>query len=294
MTLRLAHNPRGHAVIRVQGLNANRPCQIEILNRSPRAKLPNKEIATQTQCFVAQHEIVEAVPLELICAPPGKKAVEASKGAQPQQKKPPNAPVPQHATALLLDLVAHPLLANTQRQRGSALSQGTFSRAVAAIKSRGFAGEVRWGRYRFLVLTEAGKKHVKSAHGLDAPKWPGKGGPEHRLAVQLLKRVWQDRGYKAGVEACVGPGRKLVDVFAEKTETGERLAIEYAHGESDEDENLKKDLTLGGVNKVIFVFPDKATQDRWKKRFEAKEELRRLLSRAELTLMAHVLKEIAS
>lgn len=287
MNIRLAKNPRGFAVLRIQGFNNNIPLQIEIQNTNPGQKLPNDEILAATEVFVASLPIQEGVPLALLLPKPAKNEAKATANAsQPSSSQ----PMPEQTVKVLISLVTRPFDPNTARCAALAMSQGGFSRSLAELERLGLVTTVPWGRYRFLVLTDEGRDHLEQKRGIQVPPLPGKGSVQHRLAAQLVRIVFEARGFQVGVEVPIGPDRKLVDLHAQKQ--GQRIGIEIAMGSSDEESNCIKDLAAGVLDSLMFVFPDSTMLKHWQERFKARPEIRQNLHKVEFALLTNLLKEL--
>ena len=83
----------------------------------------------------------------------------------------------------------------------------------------------------------------------------GKGGPQHRYLQNLVKRIAQERGYKATIEEAVLGGEGSVDVSIEGY--GEKIACEITvtTGYAWEIQNILKCLAAG-YDKVISISSD--------------------------------------
>jgi len=87
------------------------------------------------------------------------------------------------------------------------------------------------------------------------PVLPGRGGPEHKYLQQLVKRLAEDRGYRAIIEKPILGGAGSVDVSLEMGES--KIACEISVTSTDRQEfgNIGKCLAAG-YEKVILLASD--------------------------------------
>lgn len=93
---------------------------------------------------------------------------------------------------------------------------------------------------------------------VEIPIFEGKGGSQHRYLQSLIKRMAEEKGFRAVVEQPTADGAGSVDVGIEKD--GKRIACEISLTSTDEQElgNIQKCLA-SGYDKVILCSPDKKT-----------------------------------
>ncbi len=96
----------------------------------------------------------------------------------------------------------------------------------------------------------------KKARRVDIPIFEGTGGSQHRYLQSLIKRMAEEKGYRAIVEKSTSGGQGYVDICAEKGE--KRIAFEISITTPGEHEvqNVKKCLTAG-YDKIVICSPDK-------------------------------------
>src|SRR5439155_82235 len=89
------------------------------------------------------------------------------------------------------------------------------------------------------------------------PPPPGRGGAEHKYLQHLVKRLAEDRGWRATVEAAALGGLGQVDVALERD--GHRIACEITVTTSSEHEleNIQKCLAAGYDEVVVIANPKK-------------------------------------
>jgi hypothetical protein len=96
----------------------------------------------------------------------------------------------------------------------------------------------------------------KDRKPVSIPIFEGTGGSQHRYIQSLIKRMAEEKGYRAVIEQPTSDGKGKVDIGLEKEET--RIAVEISLTTSDdhEVENIKKCLA-SGFNMVVVCSPDK-------------------------------------
>jgi hypothetical protein len=90
------------------------------------------------------------------------------------------------------------------------------------------------------------------------PPLPGRGGPEHKYLQSLLKRIAEDRGYRANVEMRVLDGLGHVDLALIRGETRIACEISITTDPRHEVGNLQKCLAAG-FEHVIAVSSQRKT-----------------------------------
>ena len=73
----------------------------------------------------------------------------------------------------------------------------------------------------------------------------GRGGQQHKYLQQLVKRIVEDKGYKATIEKAILKGMGKVDVALEKHERSIACEISVTSTEDYELSNLQKCLAGG-------------------------------------------------
>ena len=89
-----------------------------------------------------------------------------------------------------------------------------------------------------------------------APPSPGRGGQQHKYLQSLIKRMGEDKGYRATIEKEILGGIGKVDVALEKD--GRSIACEISITTNMEHElvNIQKCIA-GGFERVVFISSDK-------------------------------------
>jgi len=95
----------------------------------------------------------------------------------------------------------------------------------------------------------------------EIPVVEGKGGSQHRYLQALIKRMAEEKGYRAIIEQQLPDGSGSVDVGLEKN--GHKVACEISvtTGEAQELKNIEKCL-VAGYEQVILCSPEKKTLDK--------------------------------
>jgi hypothetical protein len=88
------------------------------------------------------------------------------------------------------------------------------------------------------------------------PPQLGRGGPEHKYLQHLVKRLAEDRGWRATIEAPVLGGAGSVDVSLERGERRIAVEVSISTPADHEVENVQKCLAAG-YDRVIVVVSDK-------------------------------------
>jgi hypothetical protein len=111
------------------------------------------------------------------------------------------------------------------------------------------------------VKKESVKKTDSAPH---EPMQLGRGGQQHRYLQQLIKRLAEDKGYRATIEQSVLGGAGSVDVSLEKE--GEKVACEISISSTGEYElkNIQKCLAAG-YERVILLASDRRVLNKVKK-----------------------------
>jgi hypothetical protein len=96
----------------------------------------------------------------------------------------------------------------------------------------------------------------KSDVAPSVPSTPGRGGGQHKYLQQLIKRLAEEKGYKATIEGEVLGGVGSVDVSLEKAEF--KIACEISITTSDEHEmgNIQKCIA-SGYDQVVMISQEK-------------------------------------
>jgi len=118
----------------------------------------------------------------------------------------------------------------------------------------------------------------------EIPVIEGKGGTQHRYLQALIKRMAEEKGYRAIIEQPLPDGSGSVDVGLEKD--GHKVACEISvtTGEAQELKNIEKCL-VAGYEQVILCSPEKKTLEKVKallaEKYEESEKEKILLFRPE-------------
>lgn len=99
---------------------------------------------------------------------------------------------------------------------------------------------------------------------LPEPSVSGRGGQEHKYLQHLVKRLSEERGFRASIEEKAGDGR--ADVVLRKDAVSVGVEISITTEVSHEEENLRKCLGAGFTH-VLFVSPDTRRRKEIAKRF---------------------------
>lgn len=92
----------------------------------------------------------------------------------------------------------------------------------------------------------------------EEPPLPGKGGPEHRALQALIRRLGEERGFRATVESPL-PGGGSIDVSLERDRQFVACEISITTRTGHELENLRKCLAVN-ADWVLFVSPFERTR----------------------------------
>ncbi len=100
------------------------------------------------------------------------------------------------------------------------------------------------------------KPAVKLEVPISPPSTPGRGGQQHKYLQQLIKRLGEEKGYKATIEDPVLGKTGSVDIALEKQ--GYKIGCEISITTSDEHElaNVQKCLAAG-FDQVVMISPEK-------------------------------------
>ncbi len=93
------------------------------------------------------------------------------------------------------------------------------------------------------------------------PRMEGKGGPQHKYLQSIIKRMAEEKGYRATLEQPTLDGQGQIDVSLERD--GKRIAVEISVTTGSEHEvgNIEKCLRAG-YDTVILCSPEKRTLER--------------------------------
>ncbi|MFQ5965232.1 MAG: type IV secretory system conjugative DNA transfer family protein [Candidatus Scalinduaceae bacterium] len=107
------------------------------------------------------------------------------------------------------------------------------------------------------VRTKKEKPKVK------VPALQGRGGAQHKYLQNLIKRMAEEKGYRAIIEQQTPDGKGMVDVGLESD--GKKIACEISLTSTDEQElgNIEKCIKAG-YDKVILCSPEKRTLEKVK------------------------------
>lgn len=131
-------------------------------------------------------------------------------------------------------------------------------RKIVQIASKSFPEVVeKPAKEERIVSIEKVKPKVK------IPKFEEKTPSQHRYLQTLIKKMAEERGYKAVIEQPTPDGQGKVDVSLERN--GKRIACEISITSTDDQElkNIEKCLSAG-YEKVILCSPDKKTLEKMK------------------------------
>ena len=90
----------------------------------------------------------------------------------------------------------------------------------------------------------------------------GRGGQEHKYIQHLVKRLAEERGFRATIEEAAGSGR--ADVVLRKDTLSIACEISITTDVEHEKENLKK-CDAAGFSQIIAIVPDKRRQEKFKR-----------------------------
>lgn len=93
---------------------------------------------------------------------------------------------------------------------------------------------------------------------------PGRGGQEHKYLQHLVKRLAEERGFRASIEEPAGDGR--ADVVLRKEDLSVAVEISITTDVAHEAENIAKCMRAG-FTQVLFVSPDVKRRKELAKRF---------------------------
>lgn len=103
---------------------------------------------------------------------------------------------------------------------------------------------------------------------VDSPPLPGRGGRQHKYLQHLVKRLGEDRGYRAVIEQPILSGTGSVDVSLEKGEQKIACEISVTTETDHEIDNIQKCLA-GGYDTVVSLSSDAKVLRRLKERAAA-------------------------
>lgn len=86
------------------------------------------------------------------------------------------------------------------------------------------------------------------------PATPGRGGQHHKYLQALVKRLAEERGFRATIEGAAGPGQVDVLLVRDELRVGVEISVTTDH--LHEVENLRK-CVAAGFNRIIFVSSEK-------------------------------------
>ncbi|WP_374683221.1 type IV secretory system conjugative DNA transfer family protein [Accumulibacter sp.] len=90
----------------------------------------------------------------------------------------------------------------------------------------------------------------------------GRGGQEHKYLQHLVKRLAEERGFRATIEEAAGSGR--ADVVLRKDTVSIACEISITTDIEHEKENLKK-CDAAGFSQIIAIVPDKRRREKFKR-----------------------------
>lgn len=106
------------------------------------------------------------------------------------------------------------------------------------------------------------KKPPVSRTQLTEPTLSGRGGQEHKYIQHLVKRLAEERGFRATIEEAAGSGR--ADVVLRKDTLSIACEISITTDVEHEKENLKK-CDAAGFSQIIAIVPDKRRREKFKR-----------------------------
>lgn len=101
----------------------------------------------------------------------------------------------------------------------------------------------------------------------DVPSMPGRGGPQHKYLQSLIKRIAEERGFRATLEKQILDGHGHIDVALEGNGTSIGCEISVTTSLSHELGNLSKCLA-GGFEFAVLLSPDKRLLDKAAQEFK--------------------------
>lgn len=144
-----------------------------------------------------------------------------------------------------------------QREEAGATAPASDVPKVEPVESRDSAPSIA---VRSAVKNSIDDRRVRTA----APPPLGRGGQEHKYLQHLIKRLAEERGFRAIIEEAAGDGRADVALIKE----GLRIACEVSitTDPDHETENLKK-CASAGFQHIVFVVPEKRRREKLRERF---------------------------
>lgn len=112
------------------------------------------------------------------------------------------------------------------------------------------------------VATSLTSQHVAPRPSIRKPVTPpvmGRGGELHKYLQHLIKRLAEERGFRAAIEGAAHDGR--ADVVLTRGELSIACEISVTTNAAHEEENLKKCIAAG-FTRVLFVSPERKQRDR--------------------------------
>ncbi len=106
------------------------------------------------------------------------------------------------------------------------------------------------------------RRRVTPKTRAEEPASAGRGGQEHKYLQHLVKRLAEERGFRATIEEAAGPGR--ADVVLRKDTLSIACEISITTDVEHEKENLKK-CDAAGFSHIIAIVPDKRRREKFKK-----------------------------
>lgn len=103
------------------------------------------------------------------------------------------------------------------------------------------------------------RRRTLSAPEVAAPKSPGRGGEMHKYLQHLIKRLAEERGFRAVVEGAAGEGQADVILVRDDIRVGCEVSVTTSV--LHEEENLRKCLSAG-FTRVIFIAAEKRQRDK--------------------------------
>lgn len=97
------------------------------------------------------------------------------------------------------------------------------------------------------------------------PDTPGRGGQEHKYLQHLVKRLAEERGFRALIEEAAGDGR--ADVVLSKGKQRIACEVSVTTDHLHEEENLRKCLAAG-FERIVFIVPDRKRREKLKGHFQ--------------------------
>lgn len=106
------------------------------------------------------------------------------------------------------------------------------------------------------------RKRATPKARVEEPPLAGRGGQEHKYLQHLVKRLAEERGFRATIEEAAGAGR--ADVVLRKDTLSIACEISITTDVEHEKENLKK-CDAAGFSQIIAIVPDKRRREKFKK-----------------------------